>query len=83
MRYNTIDAGVHLNYVLNALSLTKKELNGSVPLIGFAGAPWTIFCYMVEGKGSKTWDKANNLLTQKPNLHIELLQKITILPLTI
>src|SRR5580765_3175972 len=47
-----------LNYVMNALSLTKKELNGRVPLIGFAGAPWTILCYMIEGKGSKTWDKA-------------------------
>ena len=42
-----------LSYVMNALSLTKKELNGRVPLIGFAGAPWTILCYMVEGKGSK------------------------------
>ena len=48
---------VHLKYVLDALTLTKKELNGRVPLIGFAGAPWTLLCYMVEGKGSKTWDK--------------------------
>ena len=47
-----------LHYVTDALALTKKELNGRVPLIGFAGAPWTILCYMVEGKGSKTWDKA-------------------------
>ncbi|HEU4902869.1 MAG TPA: uroporphyrinogen decarboxylase family protein, partial [Flavisolibacter sp.] len=55
---NTANAADHLKYVLDALSLTKKELNGRVPLIGFAGAPWTILCYMVEGKGSKTWDKA-------------------------
>ncbi|MGN6478140.1 MAG: uroporphyrinogen decarboxylase family protein, partial [Flavipsychrobacter sp.] len=40
-----------LSYVFDALTLTKKELNGRVPLIGFAGAPWTILCYMVEGKG--------------------------------
>ena len=41
---NTANAEEHLKYVLNALSLTKKELNGRVPLIGFAGAPWTILC---------------------------------------
>ena len=57
-KLNTSNAEEHLKYVLDALSLTKKELNGRVPLIGFAGAPWTILCYMVEGKGSKTWDKA-------------------------
>ena len=39
-----------LQYVLDAITLTKKELNGKVPLIGFAGAPWTIFSYMIEGK---------------------------------
>src|SRR5882762_9203544 len=42
-----------LQYVMNAIALTKKELNGRVPLIGFAGAPWTIFAYMIEGSGSK------------------------------
>src|SRR5437762_2441550 len=42
-----------LGYVMKAISLTKKELNGRVPLIGFAGAPFTILCYMIEGKGSK------------------------------
>ena len=44
----------NLNYAIKALTLTKQELNGRVPLIGFAGAPWTILCYMIEGKGSKT-----------------------------
>src|SRR3954466_6704888 len=43
-----------LQYVLKAISLTKKELNDRVPLIGFAGAPWTILAYMIEGSGSKT-----------------------------
>lgn len=66
-----------LDYVMNALSLTKKELNGAVPLIGFAGAPWTIFCYMVEGKGSKTWDKAKQFAYTQPILAHQLLQKIT------
>lgn len=66
-----------LSYVLKALSLTKQELNGSVPLIGFAGAPWTILCYMVEGKGSKTWDKAKQFCFTQPELARQLLQKIT------
>jgi uroporphyrinogen decarboxylase len=66
-----------LKYVLDALSLTKKELNGRVPLIGFAGAPWTILCYMVEGKGSKTWDKAKQFAYTQPQLAHQLLQKIT------
>lgn len=66
-----------LKYVLDALSLTKRELNGRVPLIGFAGAPWTILCYMVEGKGSKTWDKAKQFAYTQPELAHQLLQKIT------
>jgi uroporphyrinogen decarboxylase len=66
-----------LNYVTKALSLTKKELNGRVPLIGFAGAPWTILCYMVEGKGSKTWEKAKQFCFTQPGLAHQLLQKIT------
>ncbi|MDE3184232.1 MAG: uroporphyrinogen decarboxylase [Bacteroidota bacterium] len=67
----------NLNYVLKALSLTKQELNGRVPLIGFAGAPWTILCYMVEGKGSKTWEKAKAFCYVQPELAHQLLQKIT------
>ena len=74
---NTANAEEHLKYVLDALSLTKKELNGRVPLIGFAGAPWTILCYMVEGKGSKTWDKAKQFAYTEPRLAHALLQKIT------
>lgn len=66
-----------LKYVTDALSLTKKELNGRVPLIGFAGAPWTLLCYMVEGKGSKTWDKAKQFAFTQPELAHQLLQKIT------
>ena len=66
-----------LDYVMNALALTKKELNGRVPLIGFAGAPWTLLCYMIEGKGSKTWDKAKQFAYTEPALAKLLLQKIT------
>lgn len=73
----TKNAEDNLKYVYDALSLTKIELNGRVPLIGFAGAPWTILCYMVEGKGSKTWDKAKQFAYTQPELAHELLQKIT------
>ncbi len=67
----------HLNYVLEAIKVTKRELNGRVPLIGFAGAPWTIFAYMVEGSGSKTFSKARKMLYTQPELSHKLLQKIT------
>ncbi len=66
-----------LGYVMNALALTKRELNGRVPLIGFAGAPWTLLCYMVEGKGSKTWDKVKQFAYTQTDLALRLLQKIT------
>lgn len=66
-----------LSYVIDAIKLTKKELNGRVPLIGFAGAPWTILAYMIEGSGSKTFSKAKKFLYSEPeNSHL-LLQKIT------
>lgn len=74
-----LTAGVEesLHYVYAALRLTKQALNGRVPLIGFAGAPWTLLCYMVEGKGSKTWDKAKQFAYTQPALAHQLLDKIT------
>lgn len=66
-----------LQYVLDAIRLTKKELNGRVPLIGFAGAPWTIFSYMVEGRGSKTFSTAKKMLYTQPELAHKLLSMIT------
>lgn len=66
-----------LHYVMDAIKLTKKELNGRVPLIGFAGAPWTIFAYMIEGGGSKTFSQAKKFLYTQPLLAHQLLQKIT------
>ncbi|MBS1495731.1 MAG: uroporphyrinogen decarboxylase [Bacteroidetes bacterium] len=75
LRTDTVEE--KLQYVMDALTLTKKELNGRVPLIGFAGAPWTLLCYMVEGKGSKTWDKAKEFAYTQPLVAHHLLQKIT------
>ncbi len=66
-----------LQYVLDAISLTKKELNGAVPLIGFAGAPWTIFSYMIEGRGSKTFSAAKKMLYTQPAFSHQLLDMIT------
>lgn len=66
-----------LGYVTEAIRITNKELNGRVPLIGFAGAPWTIFCYMTEGEGSKTFSKARKILYTNPSLAHDLLNAIT------
>jgi len=70
-------AASELQYVYDAIRITKKELNGRVPLIGFAGAPLTIFCYMIEGSGSKTFSEAKKALYQRPEFSARLLQKIT------
>ncbi len=66
-----------LQYVFDAIKLSKRELNGTVPLIGFAGAPWTIFSYMVEGKGSKTFSEAKKMLYTQPTFSHQLLDMIT------
>ncbi len=71
-------AAENLHYVYDAVALTKKELNGRVPLLGFAGAPFTIFAYMVEGKGSKTFSVAKKMLYRDPELAHRLLEAITL-----
>jgi uroporphyrinogen decarboxylase len=76
-RIHVADPREELGYVLDAIALTKKELNGRVPLIGFAGAPWTLLCYMVQGQGSKTFDGAKAFCYSQPALAHELLQMIT------
>ena len=66
-----------LNYVMEAIRISKRGLNASIPLIGFAGAPWTILAYMVEGSGSKTFSKAKRLLYDRPDMAHQLLDLIT------
>ena len=66
-----------LNYVFSAIRLTRQTLDGHVPLIGFAGAPWTVFCYMVQGHGSKTFDLAKTFCHQQPDMAYRLLDMIT------
>jgi len=66
-----------LGYVLEAVKMTKQQLNGEVPLIGFAGSPWTILCYAVQGQGSKNFDIAKKFCFTNPIAAHTLLQKIT------
>ena len=77
-----IDVADRLSYVFEALKITKRELNGRVPLIGFAGAPWTILCYMVEGKGSKTFSESRKFLYTQPAVAHELLSRIAEVTIT-
>jgi uroporphyrinogen decarboxylase len=66
-----------LHYVMEAIKQTKVLLDNKVPLIGFAGSPWTILCYVVQGQGSKNFDLAKGFCFSQPALAHELLQKIT------
>lgn len=65
-----------LGYVMDAIRVTKKELDGRVPLIGFSGSPWTLFAYMVEGSGSKNFRYAKSLVYNDPVLARRLLDRI-------
>jgi uroporphyrinogen decarboxylase len=71
------DINETLGYVMDAIDMTREKLDNEVPLIGFAGSPWTIFCYAVEGKGSKSFDKAKGFCFTNPVAAHLLLQKIT------
>ena len=65
-----------LGYVLAALRLARQELGGRVPLIGFAGAPWTLLSYMIEGSGSKSFSHAKRLLVEAPAQAHALLERL-------
>ncbi|MEL0300964.1 MAG: uroporphyrinogen decarboxylase [Flavobacteriaceae bacterium] len=71
------DAEVALSYVIEAVKMTKQALNDQVPLIGFAGSPWTLLCYAVQGQASKNFDKAKAFCFSQPELAHRLLQMIT------
>ena len=71
------DVHEELGYVMEAIKQTKELLNDEVPLIGFAGSPWTILCYCVQGQGSKNFDIAKSFCFSQPIAAHALLQKIT------
>lgn len=72
-----VDVKSCLKYVYDAIALTREKLNGKVPLIGFAGAPWTLMVYMIEGGSSKTFSKAKRWLYLHPEASANLLQRLT------
>ncbi len=77
------DVTDRLHYVFEAIKQTKKVLDNRVPLIGFAGSPWTIYCYAVQGQGSKNFDLAKSFCFSQPEAAHQLLQKSQTPPLPI
>lgn len=72
-----IDVNIDLKYVMDGISLTSKTLDNAVPLLGFAGSPWTLATYMIEGGSSKNFAKAKAFLLNQPHAAHLLLQKLT------
>lgn len=70
------DVAKELDYVYKAITMTRTKLNGRVPLIGFCGAPWTLFCYMTEGGGTKLFKESKTWIYKYPQETKALLQKI-------
>jgi uroporphyrinogen decarboxylase len=75
-RLGVPDPADSLRYVTDAVSLVRQELNGSVPLIGFSGSPWTLSTYMVEGGSSKEYRHIKGMMYQNPAALHQLLQKL-------
>jgi uroporphyrinogen decarboxylase len=69
--------GSSLRYVMDAVSLIRREMDASIPLIGFSGSPWTLACYMVEGGGSKEFGRIKALALNEPALMHKLLNVVT------
>lgn len=71
-----VNVAMELEYVFKAITLTRYKLNGRVPLIGFCGSPWTLFCYMVEGGASKMFIDVKTWIYRYPEASTKLLQRI-------
>ncbi len=65
---DVVDPGAHLGYVLDAVSQIRKALDNEVPLIGFSGSPYTLACYMIEGRGKTEFHKIKRMLYGRPDL---------------
>jgi uroporphyrinogen decarboxylase len=70
------DPELELGYVMDAVRLIRKNLAGSVPLIGFSGSPWTLATYMVEGGSSKSFHRVKGLMYEQPKVMHALLDKL-------
>jgi uroporphyrinogen decarboxylase len=75
-RLRDVEPAEDLRYVLDALRLARSSLRGRAPLIGFAGAPWTLMSYMVEGSGTKLFSKAKRFLMEQPRSAHTLLERL-------
>lgn len=75
-RLHDIEADESLGYVMDALRLARRSLDGRVPLIGFAGAPWTLAAYMIEGRGTKQFARAKRMLFEQPTLAHAMLERL-------
>jgi uroporphyrinogen-III decarboxylase len=71
-----VDVDVELKYVFDAITRTRHALQGQVPLIGFCGAPWTLVAYMIEGGGTKTFQKSKSWLFKHPEDSHALLRRV-------
>lgn len=71
------DPETDVPYVLETIRILRRELSSKVPLIGFGGAPFTLACYMVEGKGSKDWATIKKMMYSAPEIYAALMEKVT------
>ena len=73
-----INTASDLPYVTDAVTMIRRELQGSVPLIGFSGSPWTLATYMIEGQSSRDFARAKTMLYTQPELMHQLLEKLSL-----
>jgi len=75
---SAVDTGEKLGYVVNAVSSIKRALSGSVPLIGFSGSPFTLACYMIEGRGGTEFHRVKKMAYERPDLFQRILDVTTV-----
>lgn len=73
-----LEPEIDLAYVMQTIRNIKRELPANIPLIGFSGSPWTLACYMIEGQGSKNYEKIKSWVYSHPELLHQLLEKLTV-----
>lgn len=76
-RLSVPDPETELGYVMDTVRLVRAELDGRAPLIGFAGSPWTLVTYMVEGQGSKDFSVVKKMIFDQPETAHQLLKTVT------
>jgi len=72
-----IDAATQIEYLMKAIKIVLKELNGTVPLIGFSGAPFTLASYIIEGGGSRNYEHAKAMMFAEPKAWHTLMEHLT------